>query len=196
MSGRPAVFLDRDGVLNALVPQAGSGVPESPLHADDVLLLPGAAAAVLTLADAGFLLIGASNQPAAAKGTVTRAELDAVQARVLSLLAAQGATLDDFYICWHHPDGSDPQLGGECDCRKPAPGMLLEAARAHGIDLGASWMVGDTDADVLAGTAAGTRTVLIEHPPSAHKRTAAAMPTLRAADLRAAVALLADQPSR
>jgi len=196
VSGRAAVFLDRDGVLNALVADPVSGRPESPLHPDDVVLLDGAAAAVRALAAAGLLLVGASNQPAAAKQTVELAQLEAVQARVVELLAQRGATLDDFRICWHHPDGADPVLGRVCDCRKPAPGMLLDAARAHGIDLAASWMVGDGDNDVAAGAAAGTRTVLIEHPPSAHKRSPASAPTLRAPDLPAAVAMLLDPASR
>lgn len=196
MSGRAAVFLDRDGVLNALVADPVSGRPESPLHPDDVVLLDGVPAAMRAIADAGFLLVGASNQPAAAKQTVQLAQLEAVQRRVIDLLAQQGARFDDFRVCWHHPDGVDPSLGGLCDCRKPAPGMLLDAARANGIDLAASWMVGDGDSDVAAGAAAGTRTVLLEHSPSAHKRSAASAPTLRAADLAAAVAMLLDPASR
>jgi len=196
VSGRRAVFLDRDGVINALVPDPLTGELESPLRADDVVLLDGAAAALRALADGGFLLVGVSNQPAAAKQTVPLAELEAVQERVLALLCDQGATFDDFRICWHHPDGTDPLLAGGCDCRKPAPGMLLEAAAAGGIDLPASWMVGDSDTDVLAGAAAGTRTVLIEHPGSAHRRGGAASPTFVAADLRAAAAVLLDLTSR
>ena len=100
------------------------------------------------------------------------AELHAMQARVLELLAAEGASFDDFRICLHHPEGVVPELTGPCDCRKPAPGMLLDAARELDIDLERSWMIGDTDSDVLAGRAAGCRTVLIEQPHSAHKRTA------------------------
>jgi D-glycero-D-manno-heptose 1,7-bisphosphate phosphatase len=77
-----------------------------------------------------------------------------------------------------------------CDCRKPKPGMLLEAAAAHGLDLPMSWVVGDTDADLGAGRAAGCRTVLIEHPGSAHKRTVDAVPDARARNLLAAAAFL------
>jgi histidinol-phosphate phosphatase family protein len=190
VSTRRAVFLDRDGVINALVRDPRSGKPESPLRAADVALLSGVAEAMNRLAAAGFLLVGASNQPAAAKETTSQEELIAVQEHVLSLLAAEGARFDDFRICWHHPDASVPQLRGECDCRKPAPGMLLDAARANDIDLAGSWMVGDSDADVLAGSSAGTQTVLIEHPPSAHRRTGAGSPTLIAADLPAAVSAL------
>lgn len=190
MSTRRAVFLDRDGVINALVPDPQTGNPESPLHPDDVVLLSGVAEAMGRLAAAGFLLVGASNQPAAAKGTVSREELIAVQERAISLLAAEGASFDDFRICWHHPEASVRELQAVCDCRKPAPGMLLDAAHANDIDLSNSWMVGDGAADVLAGASAGTATVLIEHPLSAHRRRAACSPTLIAADLPAAVSAL------
>jgi D-glycero-D-manno-heptose 1,7-bisphosphate phosphatase len=155
VSGRPAAFLDRDGVLNELVPDPSSGQPESPLRADDVRLLPGVAAAANELARAGYALVCVSNQPAAAKGKVSVEQLHAVHARVLDLLGRDGVRLDASRLCLHHPDGSISELSGPCDCRKPAPGMLLDAAEALGLDLAASWMLGDTDTDVAAGRAAG-----------------------------------------
>ncbi len=112
-----------------------------------------------------------SNQPAAAKGVVTVEQLLAVHRRVVELLALQGAALAGCRLCLHHPEGVVPELSGPCACRKPAPGMLLDAARALGIELGISWMVGDTDADVQAGRAAGCGTLLIEYAGSAHKRS-------------------------
>ncbi len=130
-----AAFIDRDGVINELVADGAGGSPESPLHVADVRLVPGAAAALRRLADAGWRLVGVSNQPAAAKGTISLDELHAVHARVIELLAAEGVRFDDFRLCLHHPDGVVPELAGPCDCRKPAPGMLLDAARAGGIDL-------------------------------------------------------------
>jgi D-glycero-D-manno-heptose 1,7-bisphosphate phosphatase len=185
------VFVDRDGVINALAMDPVSGEPESPLNPADVRLLPGAGAALRQLRDAGFLLVGVSNQPAAAKGTLTIAQLEAIQARVLELLGVEGVRFDDFRICLHHPDGIVPALSGPCDCRKPAPGMLRDAAAALGIALERSWMIGDTDADVEAGRAAGCRTVLVEHPGSAHKRRGAVAADLTACDLdRAALAIL------
>jgi D-glycero-D-manno-heptose 1,7-bisphosphate phosphatase len=190
VSSRRAVFLDRDGVINALVADPQTGRPESPLRAADVALLSGVGEALSELAAAGFMLVGASNQPAAAKGTVSHAQLVGVQERVLALLSAEGVVFDDFRICWHHPEGTDPELRAACECRKPAPGMLLDAARAHDISLASSWMVGDSSADVLAGSAAGTRTVLIEHRASAHRRRQKSPATLIAADLPAAVRLL------
>jgi D-glycero-D-manno-heptose 1,7-bisphosphate phosphatase len=185
-----AVFLDRDGVLNRLVIDAQTGRPESPLRPEDVALLPGAAAAVRRAQDGGYLVIGVSNQPAAAKGHVPLERLEAVQARVLELLEMAGAVPDGFRICFHHPEGTTPPLGGRCDCRKPAPGLLLQAAEDHNLDLAASWMIGDTDADVAAGAAAGCRTILIENPDSKHKRLSTVTPLATAPNLGAAVDLM------
>jgi D-glycero-D-manno-heptose 1,7-bisphosphate phosphatase len=185
-----AAFIDRDGVINQLIPDPVSGQPESPLRVEDVALIPGAAGALRQLADAGWRLIGVSNQPAAAKGRVPLGQLHAVQDRVLELLAAEGVTFDDFRLCLHHPDGVVPELSRECQCRKPAPGMLVAGAEQLGIDLARSWMIGDTDGDVVAGRAAGCSTVLVAHPGSRHKRGGGAQPDEHAADLVTAVALI------
>jgi D-glycero-D-manno-heptose 1,7-bisphosphate phosphatase len=191
VSARPAVFLDRDGVLTELVPDPGSGLPESPLSQGDVRLVPGAAAAAKRLRDdGGYALVGVTNQPAAAKGRLTVSRLEEVQTRVVDLLAAAGVELDGWRMCLHHPDGVVAELSGPCECRKPAPGMLLDAARELGLDLDRSWMVGDTDADVEAGRAAGCRTALIVHPGSAHKRSEAAGADLEGSDLAHVSALV------
>lgn len=176
---RRAVFLDRDGVLVEPVTDPRSGLPESPYRPEDVTLTEGATAALAALREAGWTLVVASNQPAAAKGTVTRAALEAVHARVAALL---GDLIDDWRYCFHHPDAGDA-----CDCRKPAPGMLLAAAAELDLDLGASWMVGDSDSDVAAGRAAGCRTVLVTHPGSAHRRPGEAGATLTASRFPLAV---------
>jgi D-glycero-D-manno-heptose 1,7-bisphosphate phosphatase len=190
VTGRAAIFLDRDGVLSELAPDPESGLPESPLRPEDVRLLPGAAAAAAALRGAGYALVGVTNQPAAAKSRVSVGQLEDVQRRVVELLAREGAELDAWRICLHHPEGVVPELSGPCDCRKPKPGMLLDAERTLGLDLSRSWMVGDTDADVEAGRAAGCRTVLIVHPDSAHKRAPASAPDARATDLRHASVLI------
>ncbi len=192
MTGARAAFVDRDGVLNEGVPDPVSGLLESPLHPDEVRLLPGVGPALRELAAAGYLLVGVSNQPAAAKGKITLEELIATQERVLELLAAEGVRFDDFRLCLHHPDAIVEGMGGPCECRKPAPGMLLEAAAELSIDLAGSWMIGDTDADLGAGRNAGTRTVLVEYQGSSHKRSALVDPDLRAADLPAAVAAVVN----
>jgi D-glycero-D-manno-heptose 1,7-bisphosphate phosphatase len=185
-----AAFIDRDGVVNALVPDPVTGRPESPLRPEDVRLIEGAPDTLRQLAAAGWVLVGVSNQPAAAKGTASLDELDAVQARVLELLAGQGARFDAFRICRHHPDGVVPELARQCDCRKPAPGMLLDAAEELGLDLTSSWMIGDTDSDVLTGQAAGCKTVLVEHRGSVHKRGGAARPDAIVPTLSAVASLL------
>jgi len=113
-----------------------------------------------------------------------------VHERTVALLAQHDAPLDDWRYCFHHPDAVDPELAGPCPCRKPAPGMLLEAAQAHGIDLAGSWTVGDSDSDMVAGAAAGTRTLLVEHPRSRHRRGGAAAATLTVADLETATSAI------
>jgi D-glycero-D-manno-heptose 1,7-bisphosphate phosphatase len=193
---RAAVFLDRDGVINDPVVDSVDGRPESPHQPTDVVLAVGAVEGLRALRDGGLLLVGISNQPSAAKGKVALADLRAVHDRVAALLSEEGLALDDWRYCFHHPDGVVPDLSGPCDCRKPAPGMLLVAAHAHGIDLRASWTIGDSDSDVGAGRAAGTRTILVEHPGSAHRRAAGARPDARVRNLSEAAAfVLASGPT-
>jgi D-glycero-D-manno-heptose 1,7-bisphosphate phosphatase len=191
-----AVLLDRDGVLVEPVPDPLLGTHESPLHPEDVVLVDGAAAAVATLLAHALPVIVVSNQPAAAKGTVALAELEAVHERTVELLAGAGVTLTAWEYCFHHPDGAVPELAGDCECRKPNPGMLRRAMAAGELEPDRCWMVGDADTDVIAGCRAGTMTALIEHPRTAHRRagTIAAAgcegPDLRARDLRELVVRL------
>jgi D-glycero-D-manno-heptose 1,7-bisphosphate phosphatase len=184
--GVRAIFLDRDGTLNELVPDPASGLPEGPLEPGAVRLIPGAAAAAKRLAWAGYTLVCVSNQPAAAKGKASVDELKAVHEKVLALLLAEDVEIALSLLCIHHPEGSIAALSGPCECRKPAPGMLLRAASVLTLDLDASWVIGDTDTDVAAGRRAGCRAVLLEHPPSKHKRTGESDAALRAADLSGA----------
>jgi D-glycero-D-manno-heptose 1,7-bisphosphate phosphatase len=188
VSGRRAVFLDRDGVLNELVADPVSLRPESPLKPEDVRLIPGAARAAVRLQQAGFVLVCVSNQPAAAKGVVSVDQLMAVHERVVELLAEEGLKLTASRLCLHHEFGVIPELSGRCTCRKPAPGMLINAAAALDLDLDASWMVGDTDTDIAAGRAAGCQTVLVRYPGSVHKRLQEVNPNLIAASLADAIA--------
>ena len=186
----PAVFLDRDGVINKGVMDEELGQYESPYHAADVELEDGAAEGLRALRELGWPLIVISNQPSAAKGIVSLAELWEVHDRVVELLAEEGVALDDWRYCFHHPQGKVPQLSGPCPCRKPLPGLLRAAAERHGIDLDRSWMIGDTDRDIGAGRAAGTHTVLVENPRSAHKRSGEAGESFLAPDLAAAASIV------
>jgi len=160
-----AIFLDRDGVLNEVVYDTRTGTCEAPSAPADVTLVPGAAEALRLLSAAGFRLVVVSNQPGAAKGNVSQATLDAVHRAVAHALDAGGAAIDAWRYCFHHSDAGDV-----CDCRKPQPGLLVEAAHTLGLDLAASWMIGDADTDVEAGRRVGCRTALVLNPLTAHRR--------------------------
>jgi histidinol-phosphate phosphatase family protein len=145
VSVRRAAFLDRDGPIL---------VDDGYLRdASTIGLTPGAAEALRALAR-DHLLVVVSNQSGVARGIITKAELAAVDARMKELLEACGVRLDAVYYCEHGPDDG-------CECRKPRPGMLLRAAREHGIDLVASVMIGDKPSDVEAGRAAGVRAAIL-----------------------------------
>jgi D-glycero-D-manno-heptose 1,7-bisphosphate phosphatase len=158
---RAAVFLDRDGVINANVFYADTGEIEAPRRAEDFRILPGAIAAIKRLQGAGYCLFVVSNQPNQAKRKATRADHDAIQARLVAELAAAGIRIDEFYYCFHHPDGIEPALSGACACRKPSPFFLFQARDRHGVSLAHSWMIGDRASDVACGGQAGTRTILV-----------------------------------
>lgn len=186
----PAVFLDRDGIINQLVFNPATGEYESPHALSEIEILPGADAAAKRLVDAGFTLFTVSNQPSAAKGKVPLERLLENEAFIEERLREAGAPIQRGYYCHHHPEGSVPELTGACGCRKPAPGSILTARDAFDIDLSKSWMIGDQDTDVLCGQNAGCRTILVAHPLSSKRRTGRATPTLHAKDLPDAVAQL------
>jgi len=156
-----AVFLDRDGVLNRAVVREGRPYPPATL--DEFEVLPGVPESVRRLHEAGFLLIGATNQPDVARGTQSRDVVEAMNARLLA-----ETPIAAILVCYE--DGED------CPRRKPNPGLLLEAAAAHEIDLAASFMVGDRWRDVEAGRRAGCRTIFLDRgynerrpdPPADH----------------------------
>jgi mannose-1-phosphate guanylyltransferase/phosphomannomutase len=155
---KPAIFLDRDGVLNREV----NGV-----HRPELLeLIDGVGEALRRVNKAGVPAICVTNQPDIAKGLMRVDDLRAVHAALDTALAADGAYLDDLFYCPHHPEkgweGEVPELKIVCDCRKPAPGMLLRAADRHGLDLSRSWMIGDRYADIAAAHACGARAILLK----------------------------------
>lgn len=146
-AARRAVFLDRDGVLNRVIVREGK--PHPPSEAAELEVLPGVPQACAKLREAGFLLIVVTNQPDVARGTQERAVVEAINDSLRTLLP-----LDDIRVCYH--DDSDG-----CVCRKPEPGLILEAAARWGIDLSQSYMVGDRYKDIEAGYRAGCLTVLV-----------------------------------
>jgi D-glycero-D-manno-heptose 1,7-bisphosphate phosphatase len=152
---RALIVLDRDGILNRTLPTPDEPRPDSPLRPADVELFPWVPDIVRRLTAAGFGLVVASNQPAAAKGKTTRAALDETHAAVLAAAQAAGGVILSSHVCFHRAEDG-------CACRKPATGLLEEAfARHAAYDRAASWMVGDRATDVLAGAAFGLRTALL-----------------------------------
>ena len=147
--GRRAVFLDRDGVLNEAMVRDGKPYP--PPSVADLRIVDGAADGLARLRQRGFLLLVVTNQPDVARGTQTKAAIDEMHHAI-----AERLLVDEFLVCAH--DDSD-----HCGCRKPAPGLLLEAASRHGVDLSRSFMIGDRWRDVDAGRAAGCRTIFIDY---------------------------------
>ena len=142
---RPAAFLDRDGVLN--VDRGYTFKPK------DLVMIPTAAAAVRLLNDAGFYVFVVSNQSGVARGFFTEAAVNLFNTHIQEILLAESAHIDAFYFCPHHPDGTIKELAIQCRCRKPAPGMLEQAARDWPIDLSASFLIGDKDDDLAAARA-------------------------------------------
>jgi D-glycero-D-manno-heptose 1,7-bisphosphate phosphatase len=147
-----AIFLDRDGVLNKKMPEG-----QYVTRWEEMRFLPGAAEAIIFFRRAGFRVVVVSNQRCVAKGLLTVQELESMHRRMAEKFASEGATIDAVYYC---PHDTEPP----CNCRKPAAGLLLEAARAHQIDLGASWMIGDTRGDMEAGRKAGCKTARLQDP--------------------------------
>lgn len=146
---RTAVFLDRDGVINANLERDGK--PVAPTTLDEFRLLPGVEDAVRRLKSAGYLIIVCTNQPDVATGRTLRSTVDAMHEIVRAKL-----NVDDIKICFHTDvDG--------CECRKPKPGMLLDAARERSIDLSKSYFVGDRWRDIVAGRAAGCLTIFVDY---------------------------------
>jgi D-glycero-D-manno-heptose 1,7-bisphosphate phosphatase len=144
-----ATFLDRDGVINQKAP-AGQYVTRW----EDFHFLPGAIDAIAQFNHAGFLVIVVTNQRCVAKGLLSENELNILHKRMTDHLSHAGARIDAIHYCPH-------ELEPPCSCRKPAPGMLLAAARAQNLDLAASWMIGDSDIDIQAGKNAGCRTARV-----------------------------------
>lgn len=151
------IFLDRDGTINKYV-----GFLQD---IEEFELLPGVADAIKAINASGYLAIVVTNQPVIARGEVTYEQLQEIHNKMETLLGMQGAYLDAIYFCPHHPhkgyEGEVTELKIDCDCRKPKPGMLLEATGDFNIDLRQSWMVGDGENDIKAGEAAGCNTALI-----------------------------------
>lgn len=164
-----AVFLDRDGTINKYV-----GFLRD---IDDFELLDGVAEMIRKVNQSGYLAIVVSNQPVIARGEVTWSQLREIHNKMETLLGQKGAYVDDIFVCPHHPDKGFPgevtEYKIDCDCRKPKPGMLLQATEKYNIDLAESWMLGDSEKDMEAGRAAGCRTFLFPGKPIIPEKSSA-----------------------
>ena len=171
---KPAVFLDRDGVINRALTREGKPYPPSGLAEFEIL--PGVLEACAMIKQAGFLIVVVTNQPDVGRGTLKRAVVESIHAHLRRLLP-----LDGVEVCYHPGRGDSL-----CDCRKPQPGMLRRAAQSLNIDLAASWMVGDRWRDIDCGHAAGCHTVFLDYgydEPLKQQPDYRAQSLLEAADL-------------
>jgi D-glycero-D-manno-heptose 1,7-bisphosphate phosphatase len=165
-----AVFLDRDGVLNRALVREGRPYP--PASVDELEILPGVPEALDLLHQAGYLLVVVTNQPDVARGTTTREAVEAIHAHLAARLP-----IDEFHTCYHD-DRED------CACRKPRPGLLIQAAADLSVNLAQSWMIGDRWRDIDAGHAVGCRTILIDY--GYRERAPASPPDAKLGSLREA----------
>lgn len=148
-----ALFLDRDGTINVDVDFLS--------NPDDLQLLPRSARAIREANELGIPVFIITNQSGIARGILSERELETVHQRLKEKLADEGAAIDKIYYCPHHPDIGMPPYRKTCTCRKPKTGMLRQAAREFGINLGTSYMVGDRCVDMIAGHSANCGTVLV-----------------------------------
>ncbi|MFA5887133.1 MAG: HAD family hydrolase [Candidatus Nanoarchaeia archaeon] len=171
---KPAVFLDRDGVIIKDVDHI--------TKEEDVSLIPKAAEAIALL-NKKYKVIIITNQAAVGRGMCSEEQAMKVHLKVISLLKEKGARVDATYMCFHHAEKGIGKYKTECDCRKPKPGMLIQAAKEHNIDLKQSFMVGDKKADIKAGLSAGVKTILVLTGYGGKDNTAEAVPNYTAEDL-------------
>ena len=159
-----AVFLDRDGVINEIVFHEDVEVLDSPFNIRQVRIIKGAFEAIVTFNQLGYKVLLATNQPGAAKGKMSLARIEEVNQHIVNMASESGAQIDHVYCCAHHPVGTpegDPALIKSCKCRKPRTGLLLAGIDEYKIDIGLSFMVGDSISDVQAGKAIGLKTILV-----------------------------------
>lgn len=172
--GQRAVFLDRDGTL--------VHARHFPARPEELIVYDGLCSELRLVVESGFRLVVATNQSGLARGYFDEVALGAMHDHLRRLLVAHGITLAGIYHCPHHPEGAVPHLSITCDCRKPAPGLLLRAARDLGLALDRSWFVGDILDDCEAGNRAGCRTVLVDRGTESPPRSPIRRPTFVARD--------------
>lgn len=158
---KKAVFLDRDGVLNRYYYDTELGVLTTPFSKKNFELLPGTEKAVARINRMGFVTVVTSNQPGVTKGHFDETILEKMDQKLRQLLGRKGGKIDRIYYCLHHPQEGNGKYKKNCECRKPKPGLLFQAAEKLNISLKNSYMIGDSITDVEAGKRAGCKTILI-----------------------------------
>nr|MCR5687218.1 HAD-IIIA family hydrolase [Lachnospiraceae bacterium] len=161
----PAVFVDRDGVINSIVWNDDIEQLDSPMKVSEFEFLPGAPEALKKIQEKGYYIFVVTNQPAAAKGKTSLAALYDINTYMRESLSDEGVDIDDLFMCPHYPkelpESKEKFLIRDCGCRKPKPGLIYMAMRKYNIDLSSSFMIGDSCSDVLAGTAVGLSTLFV-----------------------------------
>lgn len=161
MAANKAVFLDRDGVINELVYHQEQEVIDSPFTVRQFKLIQGVTDAIKRFQQNQYLVVVTSNQPGVAKGHMTEMVFAAIREKMKSELWNSGIKLDGEYYCLHHTEAKKTKYRVKCNCRKPEPGLLQQAARDLDIDLNKSWIVGDNLSDIAAGKAVMCKTLLL-----------------------------------
>jgi D,D-heptose 1,7-bisphosphate phosphatase len=156
-----AVFLDRDGVINKIVYHQDMGILDTPFTPAQFELLPDVGKSIRILNRLGLLTILVSNQPGIAKGHLNRKTFQAIEKKMFRLLNKKKAKLDGIYYCFHHPEGIVKEYRIKCNCRKPNPGLLLQAASDFNLDLKHSYLIGDGITDIQAGQSVGCIAFLV-----------------------------------
>ncbi len=182
-----AIFIDKDGTL----------IPEIPYNTDPSLitLTEGAAEGLRVLAQAGYRIVVVANQPGMAYGYCTPEAMERIRGTIQLLLAKEEVPLHAFYYCPHHPKGTVPEYAIQCWCRKPKPGMLLQACIDLQLDIKSSWMIGDTLDDIEAGRKAGCQTILIDNGSEVEwNLTKSRSPQFTCSNIQEAATLITQQP--
>lgn len=184
-----AVFFDRDGTLNEMVFNPDTGEYEPPKNEYDLVILSGVFDSLKEIQKAGFKLFLVSNQPDYAKGKNSLKNINDVQEKFKQILYANGIKFQDYYYCYHHPNGIIPDYSYKCECRKPNPYFLIKSSREYGINLKESWIIGDRDTDIECGKKAGVKTILIEYKYS-RKNRGLSIPDFRVANIKEAAKVI------
>lgn len=183
------VFLDRDGILTRLIFNSKSGAYEAPHSVGDLELMDDVIYSLGKLKKMKLKLFLISNQPDYAKGKVTLSNIKKIEDKFKSMLEENNAGLDEYYYCYHHPEGIVPEYTLKCHCRKPGTLFLEKAKIKYDLDLKNSWFIGDRDTDIFCGAEAGTRTILINNPLSKDNQ-GDSMPDFEVQNIKEAVKII------